>query len=428
MVCLLGMNDAEYPRDVRPHSFDLIANSHPEKGDRSKKLDDRYLFLEAIGSAQDTFYVSYIGKGARDNKDRPPSVVVSEWENYLAEVFTDIETIEHALQPFNRRYYQGDQRQSYSTSWFHALTAKSTPTAFQAGAIRQSDTDCASTNQLSAFLRHPARYYLQQRLNVYFDSEEVELKDTETFEPDHLERFNMADQALIAMINEQDLDQFRHAEMHSGKMLGGAIGEFQLEREINRAKNIYAEVTGYLNAPAAPLKTSVTIQSTDLQFELDSIYGDHIVNFRAGTLRARQLLDAWINHLAANCVLKDINTVCIFKGKDDVAETLRLKPVHEQEASSHLEYLLSLYRQGNEVPLFLPPEASRFLVEETRKGLELQPAVDRTRQHWRNDQLGTESSDRYWARLFDFPEVLNGQFPDDALCVWTPILDSIADE
>ncbi|MCJ8305407.1 exodeoxyribonuclease V subunit gamma, partial [Shewanella sp.] len=48
VVCLVGMNDGVYPRVQHPVGFDLVAQFGPRKGDRSRRLDDRYLFLEEI--------------------------------------------------------------------------------------------------------------------------------------------------------------------------------------------------------------------------------------------------------------------------------------------------------------------------------------------------------------------------------------------
>ncbi|KKK95806.1 hypothetical protein LCGC14_2669110, partial [marine sediment metagenome] len=62
VVCMLGLNDADYPRTVQPIGFDLVPYSKKQKGDRSRKLDDRYLFLEALLSARDNLYMSYIGR------------------------------------------------------------------------------------------------------------------------------------------------------------------------------------------------------------------------------------------------------------------------------------------------------------------------------------------------------------------------------
>ncbi|MFW9278408.1 hypothetical protein, partial [Glaesserella parasuis] len=51
VVCLLGMNEGEFPRQQTINSFDLMQYA-PQKGDRSRRDDDRYLFLEALLSAQ----------------------------------------------------------------------------------------------------------------------------------------------------------------------------------------------------------------------------------------------------------------------------------------------------------------------------------------------------------------------------------------
>ncbi|AZG72797.1 exodeoxyribonuclease V subunit gamma [Shewanella livingstonensis] len=82
VVCLLGMNDGVYPRVQHPVGFDLMAHFGPKKGDRSRRLDDRYLFLEALLSAREQLYISYIGHSERDNAERIASMLVSELVEY----------------------------------------------------------------------------------------------------------------------------------------------------------------------------------------------------------------------------------------------------------------------------------------------------------------------------------------------------------
>ena len=103
VVCLLGMNDADFPRPDRPVSFDGISKA-PRRGDRSRRLDDRYLFLEALTAATEVFYISYVGRGIRDNQEKPPSVLVTEFLDYLQRGFDrELVTI-HPLQPFSKDY------------------------------------------------------------------------------------------------------------------------------------------------------------------------------------------------------------------------------------------------------------------------------------------------------------------------------------
>ncbi|MEJ1268906.1 hypothetical protein WDV93_24230 [Pantoea ananatis] len=86
VVCLLGMNDGVYPRTLAPLGFDLM-QQQSRKGDRSRRDDDRYLFLEALISAQQQLYISYIGRAIQDNTERYPSVLVTELLEYIGQSF-----------------------------------------------------------------------------------------------------------------------------------------------------------------------------------------------------------------------------------------------------------------------------------------------------------------------------------------------------
>ena len=56
----------------------------PKIGDRSRRNDDRYLFLESILCARKSLYISYVGQSVQDNSRIPPSVLVSELLDEIA--------------------------------------------------------------------------------------------------------------------------------------------------------------------------------------------------------------------------------------------------------------------------------------------------------------------------------------------------------
>ena len=95
-VCLLGMNDGDYPRSQTPRDFDLMNDaahaghtpSHWRAGDRSRREDDRYLFLEALLSARDKLYISWQGRRTTDHEIKPPSVLVAQLMDYLNATWT----------------------------------------------------------------------------------------------------------------------------------------------------------------------------------------------------------------------------------------------------------------------------------------------------------------------------------------------------
>jgi len=143
IICLLGMNDGTYPRTGRKKSFDLMAMT-PQRGDRSRRHDDRYLFLETILSARQKLSISFIGQSIQDGSKRPPSVLVSELMDYIDRGYKLYEdhdkpfaslstrlTTTHYLQPFHPAYFypqSNDDRQkpfSYSEENYAAAVSLS---------------------------------------------------------------------------------------------------------------------------------------------------------------------------------------------------------------------------------------------------------------------------------------------------------------
>ena len=123
VIAILGMNDTAYPRKPVVTGFDLIAQN-PQPGDRSVRDDDRYLFLEALLSAREVFYVSYIGQSIKDNSALPPSVLVSELLDYLDRAFEmpqermakEYLVTRHRLHPFNVDYFSEVDERLFSYS------------------------------------------------------------------------------------------------------------------------------------------------------------------------------------------------------------------------------------------------------------------------------------------------------------------------
>ncbi|HQQ64220.1 MAG TPA: exodeoxyribonuclease V subunit gamma [Pseudomonadales bacterium] len=111
VVYILGMNLEDYPRHVERRSFDLMRHHH-RAGDRASRIDDRWLFLEALLSARQFFHVSYIGRDMHRNETREPSVVLSELLDYCRHGYAlpdNYLVTEHPLQPFSDVYFRTQQ-------------------------------------------------------------------------------------------------------------------------------------------------------------------------------------------------------------------------------------------------------------------------------------------------------------------------------
>ncbi|HHH11842.1 MAG TPA: exonuclease V subunit gamma, partial [Sorangium sp.] len=110
VVCMVGMGDSDFPRQASSDNFDLTRKPGAQRaGDRNRRDDDRFLFLEAVLAARKRLIISYTGHSIRDNTVRPPSVVVSELCDYLARSQPSLAAsliTHHPLQAFSPRYFQ----------------------------------------------------------------------------------------------------------------------------------------------------------------------------------------------------------------------------------------------------------------------------------------------------------------------------------
>ncbi len=143
VVCVLGLDDGVFPGAERPAEFDLMARA-PARGDRQRRADERNLFLDLVLAARERLHISYSGRSARDNSERPPSVLVSELLDYaVAACATDSGdaaraaararlTVEHPLQAFSARCFTagGDERvRSFRAEYCDALVARAAAAA-----------------------------------------------------------------------------------------------------------------------------------------------------------------------------------------------------------------------------------------------------------------------------------------------------------
>lgn len=204
VVYMLGMNQSDYPKRHTPISFDLMRNNY-RAGDRSRRVDDRWLFLEALLSARKAFHVSYIGRDQRKNEARQPSVVVAELLDYLRHGYCLSDekncddkallkelVLEHPLQPFSQDYFLMDKNsrlQSYNDQAFAiALHKKNNKGEAYDNAvwIESTKSDQALDVSLEGFLcffAEPDRWFFNYRhKNISLKIHDESVSSTEIFD------------------------------------------------------------------------------------------------------------------------------------------------------------------------------------------------------------------------------------------------------
>lgn len=373
VLCLLGMNDGVYPRTLPPLGFDLMSQQ-PRKGDRNRRDDDRYLFLEALLSAQQQLYISYIGRSIQDNSQRNPSVLVSELMSYIAQNFclpgdenqgTDTSALrvemylqhQHSRTPFDaENFATNTQYRSFASEWLPAASGKGKAHSsfMQPLALPQlKELDFA---QLVRFWRHPIRAFFNMRLSVNFSLEEIALPDTEPFAPDSLERYQINTQLLNALIDGKDSEQLFAYYRAAGELPYGAFGELfwqqQHDEMVTLAKQIREQRGSFSDR-----EIDLQIDGVRLTGWISKIQHDGLLRWRPGELNFNDGLSLWLEHLIY-CMLGGRGCSRMYGRKETQWAFLAIPSA---EAKQEMIRFINGFHQGMSVPLLLTKSGATWL-------------------------------------------------------------------
>lgn len=390
-VCLLGMNDGDYPRTRVPMDFDLMGRDY-RPGDRSRREDDRYLFLEALLSARDSLHVSWVGHSITDNSERPPSVLVGQLRDHIkagwrladhaggqveaGEALLEALTVEHPLQPFSPAYFTPGAGQprlfTYAREW--RPQSGEAPPAPVADVLlpRMQREEPLTLRALVDFLRQPARAFFRQRLDVFFERDDPTSEDNEPFQLDGLGVWRLRDeliraqrQALEAGGNVADVRETTLARIRRrGELAEGGFGEAaarELEEPMEPLFARYREVLSRwpLSGEAEEVAFQAEVEGATIaladwlgDIRQDGAGGRARILLETSSLvsdnkyRADRLIRPWVEHLAAHVAGDPLTTVVI-----SPAGEVALAPLAVGEAGERLAELLAAWDEGMRRPL-----------------------------------------------------------------------------
>ena len=430
VVCLVGMNDTAYPRHSRAPGFDLIAQ-HPRAGDRSTRDDDRYLFLEALVSARDVFYLSYIGQSIRDNKALPPSVLVSELLDYTHATVT-----KHPLQPFSEKYFtKADGLFSYSAencaASIAAAGARARPPVFISSPLAEPEPECRTLDAetLIRFFGNPAKFFAQERLDLRTPREEGALDDFEPLEINGLDKYGLQQDLLQRALAGEDFDQLLPVIRANGELPPGHAGESRLRQMIDAAEKFGELVRQHLGSGIAEARDAqLELGEFTLRARLDKIYDGRLVHYRQTTRKPKDLLTAWIYHLVANCEA-ETPSILITADKFGKPVVQNFAPVEAPAARERLQALLELYWRGLREPLPFYPKSSLAFVETSLTENDALAAAQKIweKKHYESDAgVPAESEEPYLALAFrNVAEPFDANFQETTRAIFLPILKAM---
>lgn len=463
VIALLGMNGDAFPRRQGKGSFDLI-DLAPQPGDRARRLDDRHLFLEILLSAREQLYISYSGRSARDDSVREPSVLVGELidtvvamcgssnaghssettprqqESMRQQVRRQL-VVEHPLQSFSRRYFDGSDATLFSFDDAGLVAARSrhnhaaqrstpdTPWQFCAAPLPTTDeaNAPASLSALIRFFNHPVRAFLRDRLDIPIFRGNDTLSDDEPFDIDGLAAYQLTEDRLATRINSDggdDAQSWRALLRARGDLPVGALADVALARQQATVDALHARIAPHL-AGLHDVRVALNINGRPLTGLLRNVSTAGVLHYSAASLKGKRMLSLWLEHLVL-CAGHDGT-------QDNIAalrsllitrdQTWQLAPIAADAAKMHLAHLIAIYDAGMRAPLRLFPETS-FAWATAKKS----PADAAHAAWYGTGYIGAppgEAEDPAHRIVFGtIADVLDAQFAELAERVWKPVLDN----
>lgn len=428
VIGLLGINDGEFPKIDRNPTFDLL--SRPEnyqKGDRSRRADDRYQFLEILLSARQRLIMTYIGQSISQNTRIPPSVIISELLDVLKDSYgLKNPTIQEPLQAFSTRYFDGSSEKliSYSASDLEtamAITDVKTPfDIWWTGTLDNETEQIININDLFSFFRHPQRYFINRQLGVRFDKQDAKAEEREPFAIGKLDGYSIYNDWIQTELSGSKISvQKMQAQ---GVWLSGVVGELAFNRQQQVINAFVEQIKDKQLGPRLDdVPIDLKIESYRLVGKLSNRYEHGNLLYRYADLKGKDLVAALLHNLISHHV-EPHDTHLLSKDKN-----LVLSP--NVTDSKQLLAWLSIYQQGLQQPNAFFVEAAFAYIQQSRsKRATVSPLDEAKKQLTKAIKKDFEPElKRLFGNVADLDLLLNADFEQQCQELLQPVWNALHD-
>lgn len=341
VVCLIGMGDDKFPRKEIPLQLDLIS-LYPARGDRSRREDDRYMFLQSLLSAEEQLYISYVGQNKKDDSAIEPSVVVTELLDYVEQTRSyRIPVIKTALQAFSQKNFR---QGSYASQWFIKPQQSASQKFSQKLEMLENEKNI-ELHELIKFFKNPAKYFMQSRLNMSLDEFSDGIQDDEIFTLDPLQKYTLNKNLFTELIKNQTVLSKKY--LNSGMLAEQNSGLIQFDEIYQDVNADYLQLSSHPNfSGPVILEESLVLKEVEINGRIQTFSDKGLLFLNQSNLKGKHLFEIWIQHCFL-CAVEKINQ-CEFYYKDQ-NKNLKLgsfQVVEKQQAIQIMQQLIAAYFRG----------------------------------------------------------------------------------
>ncbi|MFC8047455.1 exodeoxyribonuclease V subunit gamma [Nocardia sp. NPDC057353] len=308
VVVLLGLDDEVFPRAGGVDGDDVLARA-PQVGEREPRGEDRQLLLDAVLAAGERLLVCYTGADPVTGAHRPPAVPVAELLDALRAhtgPAADQVVLRHPLQSFDRRNFTPDNPFGFDPVALAGARAAAAPPRprppFLVEPLPRMEPGDVELADLVAFVQHPVRAFLGQRLGLRVPDHEEEIDDRLPVELDGLAKWDLGERLLTARLTGTDPETLRAAEWRRGGLPPFALGAAVLDEVERTVETLVRTAQPHYEIPARAVDIALDLgNGRRLTGTVPEVHGDRLVSTTYSRVAAKHRIGAWVALLALAC-------------------------------------------------------------------------------------------------------------------------------
>ncbi len=404
-ICLLGMNDTEFPRIATKSGFDLT-QCEPQRGDRSLRNEDSFIFLELILACRKNLYLSYIGQRSSKNEEISPSILVDEMLDHITtarNIKKESLITNHPLHPFDEKYFIKSAKNNSEELFTYSDIYRKAGEAF-ANFANSKKTEEGQYKELPpsqdaslyeftfdefvSFFTLPSKFFLRYRLNINLYDDTIEpLKTSEPMSIGPLEAYKMKSDIMRHKTTNLGYD-LKAKLLASGELPPKIWGKSIIDKNEEIVDNMLLAINQYgKKLPQTEekiLKYTIDGQEITFRGSFKDLYNNAMVFFRPSSIKNKDRIQAYFWHrLAIEAGVKFQETAVLGynRGKVEIANFINpnLTPAEESEniEETLFEELVKIFICGLRKPLPLFQESSmKYIKQKNNEMLKINKRIE----------------------------------------------------
>ena len=374
VVCLLGLDDAVFPRKA-PRDGDDLLLEEPHVGERDPRAEDRQLTLDALMSAGERLVVTYTGNDERTNAVRPPAVPVGELLDVVDRTVRledgrdarEAVLVRHPLQPFDERNFTAGAL-GHPGPWRFDRVAlagaralqhdRSEPAPFLTRPRERPPAPLGELDDLVRFVQHPVRAFLRLALGVSVGDWSTEIEDGLPVQLDGLDRWGVGQRLLESVLEGCEPRAAARAEIARGLLPPGVLGKPVVDDVWPTVDAIVAAARQELGGTDADsVEVRAHVGERLVTGTVPGVRGEVLRTTTFSRVAPKHRLAAWVRLLALTAMEPERRWRAVTIGRareGDGVAVAAIGPLDGSFAQARLVELLDLFDRGMREPLPLP--------------------------------------------------------------------------